>query len=199
MKRTIVRSSEPWPRRTRELRAGTISARFAQGELCVIWGAEICVSSRGFRVCILIFGCSALPGMPARRPRPGLRLDYRKRGRCHRAPSFEDATITVKSQETGATRTVTTDDAGNYRVLSLPLGPQELKAEKQGFKSVVRTGISLEVGQEAVVNFRLELGELVQQLSRFRRGARRQCHDRIGLGNGRRTPDQGIAAERPQL
>ena len=76
-----------------------------------------------------------------------------------------DATITVKSQETGATRTVTTDDSGNYRVLSLPLGPQELKAEKQGFKSVVRTGVSLEVGQEAVVNFRLEVGELVQQMA----------------------------------
>ena len=76
-----------------------------------------------------------------------------------------EATITVKSQETGATRTVATDDSGDYRVLSLPLGPQELKVEKQGFKSVVRTGVRLEVGQEAVVNFRMEVGELVQQMS----------------------------------
>src|SRR6202140_3450221 len=76
-----------------------------------------------------------------------------------------EATITVTSQETGATRTVVTDDSGNYRVLSLSLGPQELKAEKQGFKSVVRTGVSLEVGQQAVVNFRLEVGELVQQMA----------------------------------
>ena len=76
-----------------------------------------------------------------------------------------EATITVKSQETGATRTVTTDESGNYRFLSLPLGPQELSAEKQGFKSIVRTGISLEVGQEAVVNFRLELGELIQRMA----------------------------------
>src|SRR5229473_140210 len=74
------------------------------------------------------------------------------------------ATITVKSQETGATRVVTTDDAGSFRVLSLPLGPQELKVEKTGFKSVVRTGINLEVGQEAVVNLRLEIGEFVQQI-----------------------------------
>ncbi|HWF12243.1 MAG TPA: carboxypeptidase-like regulatory domain-containing protein, partial [Candidatus Acidoferrales bacterium] len=78
---------------------------------------------------------------------------------------LRDAKITVKSQESGATRTAVTDDSGSYRVLSLPLGPQELKAEKQGFKSVVRTGVSLEVGQEAVVNFRLEVGELVQQMS----------------------------------
>src|ERR1035437_10164714 len=74
------------------------------------------------------------------------------------------ATITVKSQETGATRIVITDDAGNFRVLSLPVGPQEVMAEKKGFKSVVRTGINLEVGKEAVVNLRLELGEFVQQV-----------------------------------
>jgi hypothetical protein len=74
------------------------------------------------------------------------------------------ATITVKSQESGVTRVVTTDDAGNFRVLSLPLGPQEVKAEKKGFKSVVRTGINLEVGQQAVVNLRLEVGEFVQQV-----------------------------------
>jgi hypothetical protein len=36
--------------------------------------------------------------------------------------------------------------------------------EKQGFKTVVRTGVRLEVGQEAVVNFRLEPGEIVQQV-----------------------------------
>src|ERR1700686_4839323 len=76
-----------------------------------------------------------------------------------------DATITVRSKETGAPWTVTTDESGLYRILSLPLGPQELKAEKQGFKSVVRTGVSLEVGQQAIVNFRLELGEFVQKIS----------------------------------
>ena len=63
-------------------------------------------------------------------------------------------TVTVKSLETGATRSVTTDADGNFRVLSLPLGQQEVKAEKTGFKSAVRTGINLEVGQEAVVNLR---------------------------------------------
>ena len=35
------------------------------------------------------------------------------------------ATVTVKSLETGATRTVTTDETGNYRVLSLPSGPRK--------------------------------------------------------------------------
>src|SRR5437899_1853581 len=40
------------------------------------------------------------------------------------------ATVAVKSLETGAIRSVTTDEMGNYRVLSLPVGSQEVRAEK---------------------------------------------------------------------
>jgi hypothetical protein len=75
------------------------------------------------------------------------------------------AKITVKSVETGASRTVTTDQSGSFTLVSLPLGPQELTVEKAGFKTAVRTGLSLVVGQQAVVNFRLELGEFVQQVT----------------------------------
>jgi len=75
------------------------------------------------------------------------------------------ATVTVKSLDTGVSRATMTDSDGHYTVLSLPLGPQEVTAEKNGFKSVVRTGIDLVVGQEAVVNLQLEVGELVQQVT----------------------------------
>ena len=65
---------------------------------------------------------------------------------------------------------LTTDPSGNYTVVSLPLGPQELKAEKTGFKTAVRTGVDLVVGQKAVVNFRLELGEFaIEQYIRARK------------------------------
>jgi hypothetical protein len=74
-------------------------------------------------------------------------------------------TVTVRSVETGAVRTTTTDQDGNYSVLSLPLGAQEVKAEKQGFKSALRTGVNLEVGEEAVVNLRIEVGDLAQQVT----------------------------------
>ena len=79
--------------------------------------------------------------------------------------AVKNAKITAKSLDTGATREATTDDAGNFRFLSLPLGPQEVRAEKDGFKPLVRGGINLEVGQEAVVNLRLEVGGFVQQIS----------------------------------
>ena len=74
-------------------------------------------------------------------------------------------TVTVKNLETGTVRTVTTGESGNYRVLSLSLGKHEVRAEKTGFKAAVRTGINLEVGQEAVVNLRLEVGELIQEVT----------------------------------
>ena len=79
--------------------------------------------------------------------------------------AVEGAAITVTSVETGATRTATTDQKGNYTVLSLPLGAQEVKAEKKGFQAALRTGVSLKVGQQAVVNLRLEVGGLTQQVT----------------------------------
>ena len=115
-------------------------------------------------LCALFFGIVSL----AANPRPGwAQVSASIIGTVNDASGavVNGATITVKSQETGAARMVKTDDAGNFRVLSLPLGPQEVKAEKQGFKSVVRTGINLEVGQEAVVNLRLDVGEFVQQIA----------------------------------
>jgi len=73
------------------------------------------------------------------------------------------AAVTVKSLETGATRVVSTDEAGHYRASSLPLGTQEVKVEKPGFKAQVRTGINLTVGQDAIVNVQLEVGDIVDQ------------------------------------
>src|ERR1700688_842829 len=61
------------------------------------------------------------------------------------------ATVTVRGLETGASRSDTTDPEGNYRVLALPLGAHEVKAGKTGFKAALRTGIVLQIGQEAVV------------------------------------------------
>jgi hypothetical protein len=73
--------------------------------------------------------------------------------------------ITVKSLETGATRASATDDAGDFRAMSLPIGPYEVKAEKAGFKTEIRKGVNLVVGQDAVVNLRLEIGDLTQEVT----------------------------------
>ena len=44
------------------------------------------------------------------------------------------AIVAVKNVETGATRTVMTDEMGNYRALSLPVGSHDVRAEKPGFQ-----------------------------------------------------------------
>ncbi len=75
------------------------------------------------------------------------------------------ATVTVKSLETGATRVVTTDEAGNFRALSLAVGPHEVRASKPGFKTEIRNRVNLVVGQDAVVNLRLEVGEIAQEVT----------------------------------
>jgi len=75
------------------------------------------------------------------------------------------AAVTVTSLETGVSRVVTTGQAGAYTVLSLPVGLFEVKAAKEGFKTTVRTGINLIVGERAVVNLRLELGEVKQEVT----------------------------------
>ncbi|MDQ2712542.1 MAG: carboxypeptidase-like regulatory domain-containing protein, partial [Acidobacteriota bacterium] len=76
-----------------------------------------------------------------------------------------DSAITVTSLETGGVRRSTSDSAGNYRISALPLGSTEVKAEKAGFKPVDRTGINLQLDQNAMVNFRLEVGDIVSEVN----------------------------------
>ena len=79
--------------------------------------------------------------------------------------SIPGTNVTVTSLETGAARTVTTDETGSYQILSLPVGRYDVKAEKAGFKAAVQAGINLVVGQQAVVNLNLEVGSVGEQVT----------------------------------
>jgi len=72
------------------------------------------------------------------------------------------ATVTLKNMETGISRTARTGETGRYEALSLPTGSWEIDASLSGFRTVVRTGVSLAVGQNAVVDFSLQVGEVNQ-------------------------------------
>ena len=76
-----------------------------------------------------------------------------------------EATVTAKNLESGLTRAAQTDAGGNYSLLSLPVGQYEVTTEKSGFKQQVRQGITLVVGQQAVVNLTLEVGNVEQQVT----------------------------------
>lgn len=73
---------------------------------------------------------------------------------------ISQAIITIRNLDTGLTRTAVTDQEGRYYVPALPLGDYEVKAEHEGFKTEVRSGIRLTVGREASVAFVLSVGEL---------------------------------------
>lgn len=75
------------------------------------------------------------------------------------------ASITIKSQETGAIRKITADDSGRYAAPSLAVGRYEITAAKAGFTPQTRTGINLVPGQEATIDVILNVGEIRQQVN----------------------------------
>ncbi len=75
------------------------------------------------------------------------------------------ATVSAKSVDTGALRESVTDGTGRYRLPALPVGLYELTVTKRGFGQMVRSGIHLAVGQEAIVDFALQVGEVRQQVT----------------------------------
>ena len=74
------------------------------------------------------------------------------------------AAVTVTSAATNQVRRTTTNDAGNYSVPYLMPGLYEIRVERPGFKLAARTGVDLQVGAVARMDFKLEVGEVSQQV-----------------------------------
>ena len=75
------------------------------------------------------------------------------------------AAVTAKDVETGAVRNSTTDEAGRYQLLALAVGEYEVSVTKPGFRVAIRGGIHLAVGQEAIVDLRLLVGEVKEHVT----------------------------------
>ena len=75
------------------------------------------------------------------------------------------AIVIARHTDSGLTRTVQTNETGDYKMPSLPVGAYEVTANKVGFRQQARRGITLSVAQEAVVNLTLEVGELAEQVT----------------------------------
>lgn len=74
------------------------------------------------------------------------------------------ATVTILSPETGLTRPVTTGDDGAYRAPNLPTGHYDVKAERAGFRTETQQGLTLNVSDNAVINFTLQVGTSTQEV-----------------------------------
>src|ERR1051326_8636294 len=74
-------------------------------------------------------------------------------------------TVTLTSTEKGISRTVFTDEGGRYRAPELALGSYVITTELPGFQTVTRSGITLTVGREAVVDFILQVGTVADKIT----------------------------------
>jgi hypothetical protein len=74
-------------------------------------------------------------------------------------------TVTVTQTETGAERSAVTNDKGLYRAPLLPIGTYTVKAELQGFKTFQQTAVKVSVGETAVVNAAMSVGDISETIS----------------------------------
>jgi hypothetical protein len=72
------------------------------------------------------------------------------------------ATVTIKNDDTGLTRTTTTNEAGLYSFPELPVGKYTIQFELSGFKTTVRSNVTLNVADDRAVNVELEAGALTE-------------------------------------
>lgn len=72
--------------------------------------------------------------------------------------------VTVTNTATHGSRKTTTDHAGYYQVLALPIGNYTVTAEHEGFRTVASTEYKLEINQALRVDIRMQVGATSQTI-----------------------------------
>src|SRR2546427_7283609 len=75
------------------------------------------------------------------------------------------ATVSIIDTQRNLTRTLTTDNAGEYNAPNLLPGTYTVRAAFQGFKTAERSGIILEVNQDLRVDLTLQPGEQTERVT----------------------------------
>jgi hypothetical protein len=75
------------------------------------------------------------------------------------------ATVTVTDTLKGVSRTLTTDEAGEYAAPNLDPSTYSVRVEFKGFKTFTREGMTIAVGQEAKVDVTMQPGEQTQTVT----------------------------------
>jgi hypothetical protein len=75
------------------------------------------------------------------------------------------AWVVVQSADTGATRTVSSNQQGEHSVPALLPGPYNITIEANGFKTVHQNGIVVEVDQRARLDFALTVGSNTESIT----------------------------------
>lgn len=80
------------------------------------------------------------------------------------AAAIPGVTLTLVNEQTSFSRTVYTDETGNYQFLQVPPGTYTLTAELQGFQTA-SSAVTLQVNTPATADVRLELAGLAETVS----------------------------------
>src|ERR1700691_3405210 len=79
--------------------------------------------------------------------------------------SVPGATVTITNVGTGITRTVMSEQDGTYIAPEVPVGHYSVQAEHDGFNTENRTGITLNVTDQARIDFTLAVGATTQEVT----------------------------------
>jgi hypothetical protein len=72
--------------------------------------------------------------------------------------------VTIKNLATGITRDITADSAGFYTAPNLLPGTYEVSVSATGFATEVRSGITLTVGAQQVLNVSMQVGQVTEKV-----------------------------------
>ncbi|HEV2425947.1 MAG TPA: carboxypeptidase-like regulatory domain-containing protein [Terriglobia bacterium] len=75
------------------------------------------------------------------------------------------ATVTVSNPDKGFTRVLKSDSAGYFSVSAIPIGDYVVTAEAPGFQKLVRSGITLQVGQIQRIDMQMSVGQVTQEVT----------------------------------
>ena len=73
--------------------------------------------------------------------------------------------VTVQNLGTGYLRDAAINSEGEYTIPALPIGEYKITIRSQGFKEYTQTGITLQVGQNARVDVKLQVGTVTQSVN----------------------------------
>lgn len=79
--------------------------------------------------------------------------------------SVPGASVTARENRTGQVFQAVTAESGVYTVTSLPLGVYTLELKKDGFKSVSRSGLTIDVNTTLTVDITLEPGSVTERIT----------------------------------
>ncbi len=130
-------------------------------------------------VAILLLTCASVFAQRPTARSPAASLDQQ-------GAAVPGATVTAKSAATGFTRSEVSDTEGVYRLSALPVGIYDVTAELQGFTTVSKKGVEVNVAQNAERRLPAEGRAARRDGQRDRRDAADPDHGLVGRRGRRR-------------